>query len=144
MNNEIDVGQFSEALNNKTDRDLRNVDTTSGADTVIEYQVPTAANNYTWYRKYKSGWVEQGGLAFGTGSTTATSITLPVVMENNNYNVSTAPFEGATTSLCPVQAKPLETKTATTLYILCVYIDASALYAWGGQFSWRVEGMAAN
>ncbi len=31
-------------------------------DYVIEWQTPTADNNYTWYRKYKSGWVEQGGL----------------------------------------------------------------------------------
>ena len=28
---------------------------------VIDFQEPTSANNYTWYRKYKSGWVEQGG-----------------------------------------------------------------------------------
>lgn len=30
------------------------------ADFVVGFQRPTAANNYTWYRKYKSGWVEQG------------------------------------------------------------------------------------
>lgn len=30
-------------------------------DFVVESQLPTAENNYTWYRKYKSGWVEQGG-----------------------------------------------------------------------------------
>lgn len=40
-------------------------------DYVIETQIPTADNNYTWYRKYKSGWVEQGG--FGKGV-----ITLPI------------------------------------------------------------------
>lgn len=44
--NDIDVGAMSELLNQ--------------ADFVIDYQVPTAANNYTWYRRYKSGWVEQG------------------------------------------------------------------------------------
>jgi hypothetical protein len=31
-------------------------------DYVVDFQAPTSANNYTWYRKYKSGWVEQGGL----------------------------------------------------------------------------------
>ena len=30
-------------------------------DYVVAYQAPSAANNYTWYRKYKSGWIEQGG-----------------------------------------------------------------------------------
>lgn len=28
----------------------------------MESQLPTSENNYTCYRKYKSGWVEQGGL----------------------------------------------------------------------------------
>lgn len=48
----------------------------SGADYVVESQLPTAQNNYTWYRKYKSGWVEQGGIyqkasfSLGSGSTT--------------------------------------------------------------------------
>ncbi len=41
----------------------------NGADYVTEWQTPTAENNYTWYRKYKSGWVEQGGYVAGTGST---------------------------------------------------------------------------
>lgn len=36
--------------------------TTDGMiDYVIERQEPTAENGYTWYRLYKSGWVEQGG-----------------------------------------------------------------------------------
>ncbi len=33
----------------------------TGTDYVIEWQMPTPENNYTWYRKYKSGWIEQGG-----------------------------------------------------------------------------------
>jgi len=28
---------------------------------VIAFQAPTAGNDYTWYRKYADGWVEQGG-----------------------------------------------------------------------------------
>lgn len=54
-------------------------------DTVVGFQAPTAANNYTWYRKYASGWVEQGGVvsvaqfALGSGSTTTVgTITFPV------------------------------------------------------------------
>ncbi|MDE6481581.1 MAG: hypothetical protein K2L25_02045 [Alphaproteobacteria bacterium] len=45
------------------------------ADYVIETQTPTAANNYTWYRKYKSGWIEQGGYVSATGIAT---VTLPI------------------------------------------------------------------
>jgi len=60
-NNNITTGEIVEALNNKVDLDLNNIDTTSGADVVIEFQTPTAENGYTWYRKYASGWIEQGG-----------------------------------------------------------------------------------
>lgn len=58
-------------------------------DTVIEYQMPSADNNYTWYRKYASGWVEQGGvLDFGSDNTAAgvaLNITLPITMADNHY-----------------------------------------------------------
>lgn len=37
----------------------------TGTDYVVAWQMPTAENNYTWYRKYKSGWLEQGGKLSG-------------------------------------------------------------------------------
>ena len=81
---DIDFGRISESLNEKSDRDLRNVDTTAKADAVIDYQEPTSANNYTWYRKYASGWVEQGG----NGSTMNMTINFPVEMANTYYYAS--------------------------------------------------------
>lgn len=77
---DINIGAITESLNYKSDRDLRNTDTGSGTDAVVEFQVPTAENNYTWYRKYASGWVEQGGLP-----TTTSSITFPVEMADDKY-----------------------------------------------------------
>lgn len=55
---------------------------------VIAFQAPTAANNYTWCRKYADNWVEQGGLYTGGSQT----IALPVTMTNTEYfyNVSFA------------------------------------------------------
>lgn len=35
-------------------------------DYVTAWQKPTSANGYAWYRKYKSGWVEQGGAWTGS------------------------------------------------------------------------------
>ena len=85
----IDTGEILEALNDKVDRDCRNVDTTSGADVVIEWQAPTAENGYTWYRKYKSGWVEQGGIIDNVAGSTAPASTvfvyLPLEMADYNY-----------------------------------------------------------
>ena len=53
---------------------------------VIEFQAPTAANNYTWYRKYADGWVEQGGIT--TAGNIVQSIVLPVTMADTNYTIS--------------------------------------------------------
>lgn len=58
----------------------------AGADYVVESQLPTALNNYTWYRKYKSGWVEQGGIE-SVGSGSWTSVSLPVEMADTNYGI---------------------------------------------------------
>ncbi|MBP9999065.1 MAG: hypothetical protein KBT14_00005, partial [Proteobacteria bacterium] len=65
--------------------------TTGMIDYVVESQAPTAENNYTWYRKYKSGWVEQGGVQSGSQTanvgyeTNLGTINLPVTMSNSNY-----------------------------------------------------------
>ena len=58
---------------------------------VIEFQAPTAANNYTWYRKYADGWVEQGGVKAGTLSGNIFSQTLVVPMARSTYTVSLLP-----------------------------------------------------
>lgn len=77
---EINVGAISEALNNKVDLPSPTIPQ-DAVDYVIEMQRPTADNNYTWYRKYKSGWVEQGGICPSLGYT----VTFPVVMIDDNY-----------------------------------------------------------
>lgn len=59
-----------------------------GADYVVAFQVPTADNNYTWYRKYKSGWVEQGGFSSTGNDATGKNIIFPVKMQNSSYTVS--------------------------------------------------------
>lgn len=53
-------------------------------DYVIESQIPSEENNYTWYRKYKSGWVEQGGHT--TSSDAGTICSFPVEMRDTNYS----------------------------------------------------------
>lgn len=55
-------------------------------DYVIQWQTPTADNNYTWFRKYKSGWIKQGGyVAITTNNPT---ITLIKPMLNDKYRAS--------------------------------------------------------
>lgn len=49
---------------------------------LIAYQAPTSGNNYTWYRKYADGWVEQGvrhwNGAFGTSYTIVSGGSAPI------------------------------------------------------------------
>ena len=79
---DINIGAISEALNNKVD--LPTNDSQDGIDFVVDWQNPTADNGYKWYRKYKSGWVEQGGtVARGTTAT----VTLPITFNNAVYDV---------------------------------------------------------
>lgn len=77
------AGITAETLNGKADTDLGNIPT--NYDYVVESQMPTAANGYTWYRKYKSGWVEQGGRltmpATNAYSLSDVVITLPVPIQ---------------------------------------------------------------
>lgn len=55
------------------------------SDYVIESQEPTEANGYTWYRLYKSGWVEQGGSVTVSGNTVQLTgtVELPIQMQTD-------------------------------------------------------------
>lgn len=104
-----------------------------GADYVVESQLPTEANGYTWYRKYKSGWIEQGG-SFGEAYTayTTKTITLPVEMADTKYSVC---LTNASTgdSYAPVT----NSKTVTTFV-------AYRTTNYQGLGTWQVSGMSAQ
>ena len=53
-------------------------------DFVIEYGV----TNGVWYKVYKSGWLEQGGVQTGTGSYGLSNITLAREYNDTNYTVT--------------------------------------------------------
>ena len=131
---DINIGEITEALNDKSDRDMRNVDNTAGADAVIEYQVPTADNNYTWYRKYKSGWVEQGGYVTNAPVT----INLPVEMADTNYTaikIVNTNYDGNTNSV--TWSSLILVKVSTKQVKLCQTSGGPAQ-------SWMVCGIAAS
>ena len=58
------------------------------AHRVIEFQAPTAEYNYTWYRKYADGWVEQGGAVPVTSPYGLKTVVFPVAMSSTNFTVS--------------------------------------------------------
>lgn len=78
MTENINYGAFSEALNDKADRDLYN--TTNNIDYVVEQ----GGGADQWYRLWRSGWLEQGG---GIVSTT-TTVTLMKPYAYTNYVIA--------------------------------------------------------
>ena len=109
---------------------------------VIEFQAPTAANDYTWYRKYADGWVEQGGVNSWTGVASKTvTITLPVEMADTNYTALAIPKSTrSNTSNWSFQVC-FSPKTSTTV-LFTAYSSNTADLSTG--MSWEVKGMAAS
>lgn len=114
---------------------------------VVEMQEPTATNNYTWYRKYADGWVEQGGVISGNGSSTVfnSKVNLPVSMADTNYtltmgNAGSGAYSSntgtATVNNAAMLSASTNRKTETYFFIDIV-----------GDFtvdSWEVKGMAVS
>ena len=80
----VNIGKVTEELN-----ELAGDKVTKGHE-VIEFQAPTEANGYTWYRKYADGWVEQGGYHSNAGQSSAYTATINLIipMANTTYQIS--------------------------------------------------------
>ena len=112
-------------------------------DYVVAKQEPTAGNNYTWYRKYKSGWVEQGGtVTSNSNSYDGKQVNLPIEMADTTYQVQKTLVGGTTgnsglTWLRIADRKSTENK-GTTYVSLSVPANSYCL-----AVDWEVKGMAA-
>lgn len=98
------VGQLLEAINNKADLDGSNLDDTSfesfinslvdaklgNIDYVVESKLPTEEDPY-WYRVYKSGWVEQGGV-YSFTSNAEGKLNFLKVFADTNYTLFSQPI----------------------------------------------------
>ena len=126
--------------------------TTDGMiDYVIESQEPTADNGYTWYRLYKSGWVEQGGKQYmivpGNSQTVRTAISLPIEMNNANYNtqLTQEQIKGAITLAVAkrYEGATQDPSTQTTLSIISIN-NKDGDYTTPVNYMWQVSGMSAQ
>lgn len=134
---DINIGAISEALNNKVDLPSPTVPQ-DAVDYVVEKQDPTSANG-TWYRKYKSGWVEQGGTVT-TASGAATPVTLPIPMVPNQFFITNSSRQPINDWSAVPTVKKGEDGTKITVAI----VPASGSGAWvSGTIDWQVSGIAA-
>lgn len=108
---------------------LADVATLKGYDYVVEFQAPTAQNNYTWYRKYKSGWVEQGG--YTSMADAVATIALPITMSDTNYVLFVFQEKNS-------DGQNVPGITAKTISGFSVNASGTA------NGSWQVSGMAAQ
>ena len=111
-------------------------------DTVVEFQLPTEENNYTWYRKYASGWVEQGGNNAGYDSISGNIMikNLIVPMQDNKYTAQILVFLQSSDGGA-YWARQLTDSTATQLKY---YMYMGTAVTTNNPFiSWMVCGMAA-
>ena len=146
------VGNFNEsAITNAANLNIEELEDTisemvatkvTKGHEVIEFQAPTAENEYTWYRLYADGWVEQGGhnhaiQADRTGK--ENYINLPVTMANTNYTSSVVLFGNFDVSIGVIPQGSLAT---TRLCIGGLYTATSdTRYT---AVDWQVSGMAAQ
>ncbi len=114
------AGVTTEVLNDKVDKGHQ----------VVEFQEPTSANGYTWYRKYADGWVEQGGFSSGEPRTA----TLAVAMADTNYSVICV--QRGTTAPTAAEGSPRAGAISTTQ----IYVNGGVA---SNDVCWQVSGMAA-
>lgn len=146
----IALGDVSTIRSNITTLDTR---TTGLYDYVIESQAPTVENNYTWYRKYKSGWIEQGGIAKMQATTNqwmGITVEFPKQMANNLYTATGTAYGLDSVSTLLVCIGGINSnnedngtgKTTTNMFIQteALYGDAVSRVRW---INWQVSGVAA-
>ena len=111
-------------------------------DTLVAFQAPNAGNNYTWYRKYASGWVEQGGVFTVSVSSRFgyATITLLVTMDNINYTVYA---QGGYITNVSAMAYNVNSKTVNNFIVQAIAVDGTSASGTPNQGSWYVCGMAA-
>lgn len=114
----------------------------SPVDYIIEMQNPSAQNNYTWYRKYNSGWVEQGGYITSGGGTI--SVTLPVTMADANYQIILTGEHNSTTAGSTTSVSTNPYPVTTTGFYVNNYIENGSTRGDGDAFWWEVKGMGAT
>lgn len=103
-------------------------------DWVVESQLPTAENNYTWYRKYKSGWVEMGG-EVNLANDTFVTITLPVEMSNTLYHVQKTGIGVSTGTTASYRSYCITNRTTTSFQTFAQQMSTDG-------FIWHLCGMA--
>lgn len=114
----------------------------SATRVLVASMFPRAGNNYTWYRLYADGWVEQGGLAWAAGGGWS-YVTIPIEMANTKATVNVS-VNWATTAQDGLKIPTYYMPSTTQIGILMHgRTGQSGVGYYSGEMSWQVSGMAA-
>lgn len=119
------------------------VNTLKGYDYVVDWQMPTSANSYTWYRKYKSGWVEQGGRCTvpATNANTSSSVTVKLPVPISDAAAATLTYNG--TASTAYYANCEDQAAITTTSVIIGRWNNGSNTADARYYNWNLSGMAA-
>lgn len=99
--------EFMTALSGKANTDLSNV--SSNIDYIVESKVNS---NGSWYRKYKSGWLEQGEIGLIVSADGTKTVTLIKPFKDTKYIVNWLDQDGST--LTSSGTRGISNKTTTS------------------------------
>lgn len=116
--------------------------TDDNGNQLIDFQLPTSQNSYTWYMKFANGLVLQGGRATTNNSGTPKFINIPVEMESTNYypllqgQTDQSSYNGAQWQIMPTANSTYP--ASTTGFYALGSITGYSLY-----FTWFIAGRYA-
>ena len=102
-----------------------------------------------WYRIYKSGWCEQGGIANGAGASSVyTTLNLIITMRDKNYKfLATYCLSGYDKNqhavFCIRREKYSENDTASQAILCCTFSVVDQNGYTGHRFEWEVKGWSS-
>lgn len=139
---QMDWSAWASSLAGKANIDLSN--TPANVDYVVESQEPTSANGYTWYRKYKSGWVEQGGRALvpATNGLSSSSVTVTLPVPIATPEQATLAYNGMDNTRYYANCEDMASVTTTTVSIGRYNNGNPATEA--RYYNWSLSGMSAQ
>lgn len=114
--------EFMMALSGKANTDLSNV--SRNIDYIVESKVNS---NGSWYRKYKSGWLEQSGIGLAVSADGTKTVTLIKPFKDTKYIVNWLCQDGST--LNGSGTRGISNKT-TTSFVACNGQDKDMNIGW--------------
>ena len=113
------------------------------AHKVIAFQAPTSTNNYTWYRKYADGWVEQGGRCTvpATNANTSSSVTVTLPVPIAAPEQATLAYNGMGSAAYFANCEDMASVTTTTVSI--GRWNNGNQVAVARYYNWSLSGMSA-